>query len=373
MSQPHDGQRPSLPFGNPFRMIFPRGSYLSPKLLVLLSSFEQPLAERLKKLRPEDISDIWSLPWLSKAVKFLSETHESIKNLITDLELPVSHWEDKWIDTYLDGSIKLLDICIALSTELSRLDRGRLLLQYALHQLELSSNDRSSEKLERVQTTLSDWMQLVDSRNPKLDDCCLALQGLAGTLYPTKVKKNSAKGKVLMRALHAVKVVTILVCSILTSALCGGSKPLVRLVVADKFLWAGAFNDLQADVFKGIMGQISGEKVIALKELGAVEECVKRLCSMCDSLDREEEEIVEQASNVCDEDSVMVESCNGRKERWRESVSELAEASDRLSVGLDQLSKQVEDFFQMVLHGRDALLCNLAASDDVLMQNIRNR
>ncbi|KAG5040273.1 hypothetical protein JHK85_012749 [Glycine max] len=36
--------------------------------------------------------------------------------------LPVSDWEDKWIDVYFDISSKLLDICNAFSYELSRLN-----------------------------------------------------------------------------------------------------------------------------------------------------------------------------------------------------------------------------------------------------------
>lgn len=346
MSQPHDGHRTFFPSGNPFRMIFPKGFYLSPKLIVVLNSFEQKLAESLKKLKPEDISDIWSLSWLSQAVNFLSEAHDSVKTLITDLELPVSNWDDKWIDAYLDNSVKLLDICIALSSELSRLDQGQVLLQYVLHQLGLPGDEPSHEKIKQVQTTLSDWRQVIESRSPKLDGCCLALQGLAGTLHSEKVK-NSSKGKVLGRALYAIKVVTIFVCSVFTSALCGCSKPLITLIVADKFLWADAFNDLQADVSKSI---ITGQ-VIVLKELGAVEKCVERLCP-------------------CNNETQMAESGDDQIESGRGSVAELAEVSEMLSAGLDHLSRRVGDFFQIVMEGRNALLCNIGGSDGAPMEDV---
>lgn len=355
MSRPHDGHWTFLPFGNPLRMIFPKGSYLSPELCLLLSSFEQTLAENLKKLNPEDVADIWSLSWLRDALDFLSETHNNIKSLITDLELPVSDWEEEWIDVYLDSTVKLLDICIALSSELSRLDQGQILLQYVLHDLDTSSN--SSEELKRVQSTLSDWMQQIDSRSPRLEEGCVILQGLAGTLYSAKVK-NSAKGKVLMQALYGVKVVTVFVCSVFVSALSGSAKPLISLDVPDKFIWAEAFNDLQADVFKEIISQASREKVMRLKELGDVENCVKRLCSLSDSIGKEDE-ILEETSSAC----------NNGTARWQESVTQLTECAERLSIGLDCLSKQVGDFFQIVLMGRDALLCNLRISDEVTMQD----
>ncbi|ONK72713.1 uncharacterized protein A4U43_C04F22360 [Asparagus officinalis] len=341
MSQPHDGHRTFLPFGNPFRMIFPKRSYLSPELVALRTSFEQTLAESLRKLKPKDISDICSLSWLRHAMSFLSETHNNIKSLITDLELPVSHWQEKWIDIYLDSSIKLLDICTAFSSELSRLDQGQVLLQYLLHALN-SSRD-SSQQVKKTETTLSEWMQQIESRSPKLEDCFSILQGLAGTVYSSKIK-NSDKGKVLMRALYGVKVVTVFVCSVLTSVLSGCSKPLITLVVPNKYLWAEAFNDLQADVLKENISHISREKATVLRELGAVENCVKRLCALINTVDEKEEEM------------------------WHDSVSELAEAAKLLSLGLDDLSKQVDDFFRIVLMGRDALLSNLRVSDDVTMQ-----
>ena len=327
MSRPHDGHRTFLPFGNPFRMIFPKGSYLLPKLDEILSCFEQRLAESLRKLKPEAMSDIWSLSWLGQAVNFLCETHNNIKILITDLELPVSDWEEKWIDIYLDTSIKLLDICIALSSELSQLDQGQILLQFVLHVLDLSSNYPSPEQLKKVQTNLSDWLQQTDSRNPKLDDCFAILQSLAGSLYSSNVK-NSAKGKVLMRALYGVKVVTIFVCSVFTLALSGCSKSLITVVVPDKFLWAEAFSNLQGDVLKEITSHVSRENAVVLKELGAVEKCVKKLCALT------EEEISEHMSSVCDNEITMFESSNDheQKEIWQESVSELAGGAEKLSL-----------------------------------------
>ena len=55
---------------------------------------------------------------------------------MTALELPVSDWEDKWIDVYFDISSKLLDICNAFSSELSRLNQRNLPLKCALHNLD---------------------------------------------------------------------------------------------------------------------------------------------------------------------------------------------------------------------------------------------
>ncbi|KAG5098164.1 hypothetical protein JHK82_048018 [Glycine max] len=48
---------------------------------------------------------------------------------MTSVELPMSDWEDKWIDVYFDISSKLLDICNAFSSELSRLNQRNLPLK----------------------------------------------------------------------------------------------------------------------------------------------------------------------------------------------------------------------------------------------------
>ena len=73
---------------------------------------------------------------MTLAMKSLCESHNDIRTLMTALELPVSDWEDKWIDVYLDISSKLLDICNAFSSELSRLNQQNLPLKCALHNLD---------------------------------------------------------------------------------------------------------------------------------------------------------------------------------------------------------------------------------------------
>lgn len=306
-------------------MIFPMESYVNSEYTGLLNSFEHSLAESLKKLKPEDISDIWTLTWLSEAVNFLSETHNNIKILITDLELPISDWEAKWIDQYLDDSLKLLDICIAICSKLSQLEQGQIILKYALNNL------NSSEHIGQAHTSLSDWMQKIESSSPTYEKCSAILQNLAiSTVYSSK-GKVSAKEKVLNRALYAVKSVTILVCNVFISVLYRLKNPFTTMVVPDKLIWARAFNDLQTEALREIT-----EHNGVLKEVKAVENCIENLCTF-----------------------------NGYEEKEMEKdVSEMAKAVENLSHGLDCLSKQVEDFFDVVLTGRNALLCNLGIFEE---------
>ncbi|KAK1262624.1 hypothetical protein QJS04_geneDACA011546 [Acorus gramineus] len=261
-------------------MIFPKVSYLSPRLLSLLNSFEETLTERLKRLKPKNSCDVISLSWLRCAMESLSETHNDIKVLITDLQFPISDWEDKWMDMYLDNSVKLLDICIAFSSELSQLDQGQLLLQYVLHVLDFSSGSPSSGQLIQARASLDDWkLHKIHSTSPKLENCSSILQGLHSSLHMVK-SRNSAKGKVLMR-----------------------------------------------------------EIVVTLKELEEVDKCAEKFYALTDGAGHDEIDLLQK------------------------SVSELGESAEKLSSGLDLLSKQVGIFFQIVLMGRDALLSNLRVSD----------
>uniref|UniRef100_M1AC59 Bypass1 n=1 Tax=Solanum tuberosum TaxID=4113 RepID=M1AC59_SOLTU len=120
-------------------ILSPKGTYLSPKLHALLNSFEQTLAGRLKSLKPGGKEDILSLSWMKQAISTLCAVHTDVKTLITDLELPVSDWDEKWIGVYLDNSLRMLDMCVAYSSEISRLSQGHLYFQCSLHKLDCSS------------------------------------------------------------------------------------------------------------------------------------------------------------------------------------------------------------------------------------------
>ncbi|KAG7990467.1 hypothetical protein I3843_02G026200 [Carya illinoinensis] len=334
MSRPHEPHQPFFPFGNPFRML--SSSHLSRKLLILSKTFEETLAERLRRLNPKDKGEILSFSWMKLAMESLCETHNDIKTLITDLELPVCDWDEKWLDVYLDVSVNLLDVCIAFSSELSRLNQGNLLLQCLLHNFE----SNSSKLFIRARSSLDGWRQHVNSKNPRVENCCTILDKLVKSLDLPKVK-NSAKGKVLMSALYGVKVETIFVCSVFAAAFSGSGKKLLDLDVADKFIWARAFTSLQTSVNGEIRNILSSGRFPVLKELEAVDTSVKKLYPM-----------IQDGVNPVEE------------EAFQNSVSDLGRRAEKLSQGLDLLTKEVDSFFQLVLTGRDALLSNLRTSTD---------
>ncbi|KAH9604142.1 hypothetical protein KSS87_010482 [Heliosperma pusillum] len=334
MSRIQDPQKAFFHHGNPFRMILPKGSSLSPKLLALLNKFEETLTGRLRELKPVSTDDVFSISWMVLAMKLLSETHNDIKSLITDLELPVYDWDNKWIDVYLDNSVKLLDISNGLSSELSRLNQGQLLLHLVLRRLE----GKSSTDLSKAKSSVDNWKQLIATRNPRVENCIININKLLVSLEFPKVK-NSAKGKVLMRAIYGVRMASLFICSIFVSAFTGSDKKLIDLKVTGTPLWEGAFNELQTSIYGEIRNLVSSGRNLLLKELEAVDINVTELYPM-----------IHEHKEPAESDA------------FQKSFTDLGNKVDKLSSGLDLLSKEVDGFFQIVMSGRDALLCNLRVS-----------
>ncbi|KQJ97399.1 UPF0496 protein 4 [Brachypodium distachyon] len=459
MSRPDEGHRSFFPVGNPFRVILPGGPHLPWKLQALLTNYEGTLALSLRKLKPKDALEVLTLSWMRLAVDCLSELHTNIGTLITELKLPVSDWDEKWVDIYLNSSVKLLDICIALSSELARLDQGQLLVRYVLHVLDSGGGVPSREQLKRAEVSLKEWMDKVGSACPTINSCSTTLQELAGSLCLMKVK-NSAKGKVLMRALYGIEAVTVFICSVFVSALSSSPNPLVDLRIPQKFGWSQAFNDLHGTICGELRRQLSGRSFTAVKELEEVEACAKKLHVLTRTGQLEEEndnlvcavshseeartsdstapngdhegnlkladdtsqecevimsesiaegtqeaemmmpksiteegvqdvvmqdtkaisygdevtklESISQDRNIDQANGINIENSTGvpertimpeDKEELLYCISSMSKSAEGLRLGLDSLSKRVGDFFQIVLTGRDALLCNLRMSD----------
>ncbi|CAN8310868.1 unnamed protein product [Cochlearia groenlandica] len=329
MARPQDPPRGFFPFGNPFKNLSSKKTLLSPKLLSLLNNFEANLASSITKLVPQEKSQILTVSWMKQAMESICHTHNSIQNLITDLELPVSDWEDKWVDVYLDISVKLLDLCNAFSSELTRLSQGHLLLQFAFHNLETNS-----QNLSKAQSSLDSWKQHIVSKNPRMENCGAILSSLVQTLNLPKVK-NSPKGKVLMRALYGVKVMTLYVSGVFAASFSGSSQNLLYLSnVSNELPWAQSFMEMQNTMNAEIKNILLSDNLTVLKELEAVDSGVKKLYPA-----------IQQGS--FDPTSLQP---------LKDSVTEL-------SNGIDLVSKEVDCFFKILLSGRDTLLENLRSMD----------
>uniref|UniRef100_A0A1J3CGP2 Protein BPS1, chloroplastic n=1 Tax=Noccaea caerulescens TaxID=107243 RepID=A0A1J3CGP2_NOCCA len=328
MSSIQDPPRVFFRCGNPFKILFPNAR-ISPKLLYLLSKFETDLSKSIRELIPKDENDIITVSWMSQAMESLCETHKSIRLLVTDLELPVSDLEENLIHIYSDVSLKLLDLCNAFTSELDRLNHGNLLLKFALSKLETNNNCPEDSSLSH----LDGWRQHMVAKNPRIENCGALLSGLVESMKAKKKTKQSAKGKVLLRALYGVKVKTLYIFGVLAAAFSGSSKNLLYLTIpkeTEELPWAQAFMELQNVVNPVIKNTFLSGRFTVIKDLEAVESGVKKLYS------------------PVQEGSVPVSVV----EPLKKSVMELCER-------FDHVSKETHCLLKIVISARDALFESL--------------
>ncbi|KAL8554243.1 hypothetical protein ACS0TY_002445 [Phlomoides rotata] len=328
MARPQDPPRHFISFRKIFRMILPKGSSLSPKMLDLLNTFEENLAGRLTKLNPTSCKDFLSFSWMRNAMQSLCETHAEIKHLVTALELSICDWDDVWIEAYFDDSVKLLDINSTFYHEILRLKQGHLHLVCALPDLDSGSPN----------PFLDAWEQHMSSKNSEVDRVFPIMDSLSQTVELPNIK-NSPKEKVMMQALYGLKAAALFICSVFAAAFFGSAEQLVDVRVAGTCLWAEAFVDLQTRANTELSNmQLNGAGAL-LKELEAVETGVKKL-----------------RAAVQDGASVEGQVLQNMKSDFEQSM-------EKMYGGLDLLAREVNGFFRVVVLGRNALVSNLRLID----------
>ncbi|KAJ6324911.1 hypothetical protein OIU76_012075 [Salix suchowensis] len=254
-------------------------------------SFDESLLRRLKTLANSSSTSQPSVAinfsWLSSALDFLSFAHEEAIILLSSLNL------DNSLDFYLDNSVKILDLCNSISSEIERFRNRRLVLSFAL--LVLNNGSVDPEKLARARVSLSDWI--------------------------------SADERFVRRTIKAVGLVTVLVAGVVVTALRGSSGLVVAVRAPPEFLWAESFNSLCASV-----STRPDKRRYLLDELEEIEARI------------------EEVSGVMDGGSGE----NG--ERPSSAVKELEMVTGRLGEGLERLGDGVNEIFNSVLRTRDGML-----------------
>eukprot|EP00249_Psilotum_nudum_P003448 c1684_g1_i1 orf=107-481(+) len=80
----------------------------------ILNAFETELSAQLEQLKSTDEAGYLSLPWLCQAMAVVLSTHSDVEAFVPDLQHALDEGNHKWLDEYLDDSVKLIDICIVL-------------------------------------------------------------------------------------------------------------------------------------------------------------------------------------------------------------------------------------------------------------------
>ncbi|KAJ0265213.1 hypothetical protein HA466_0015480 [Hirschfeldia incana] len=320
---------------HPLKALFPKknDACISSHLLSLLNNFETSLTASIAELVPKKDDHFITVSWMIEAMHSLCETHQSISTLIatTDEDLPVSDMEESM---YADIGSKLLELCTAFTSELSRLNHGNMLLKIAFSDLEEVSLSH-----------IDSWRQHMASKNPKIENCVEVLSSLVESINDNlhhglykKVKKGCEEEKVLMRALYGVRVKTLYIFSVFAAAFSGSSKNVLKITIPkvmeeveeweeekeeEVIPWEEAFMELQ----NMIMNTFLSNKVMVIKDVKAVEAGVEMVYA-----------VVQEGSVPS---SLMVEPL-------KQSVMELSEK-------VDLVSKETSCLFDTVTSARDAM------------------
>ncbi|XP_077231377.1 protein BPS1, chloroplastic-like [Tasmannia lanceolata] len=309
------------------------------KNLALISqSFDENLIRRLKSLTPGADPPSISLSWLSLAVDLLTSTHADAELIISYLNISAS---DKSAISYLDESVKVLDICNSISSEIERLKHRRLLIHFILHLLTFSGEDRRSpapENIRRARDSLNEYRTCSrgggggdsSKKRRSLEDSSILIRDLRIGNPPRG--KISTVEKLLQHMMYGVGAVTVFIAGIVVSAL-SGSPAVMEIRVSGEFLWREAFNGLQTAV-NGVIGR----KGVYADESEALDEGLRKVG---DVIARQEAFLVE-----------------GEMEKLGDAVKMLETVTEEFSDGLDRLSNGVNGFFRTVLSTRNALLGN---------------
>eukprot|EP00250_Pteridium_aquilinum_P017950 c23859_g1_i1 orf=394-1176(+) len=214
-----------------------------------LTAFESELTFRLEQLKSTDEADYLSTPWLCEAMEVVFSTHASAEAFAPDLHQALVSGDVRWLDEYLDNSIKLLDICVALKEAISEIKSYHVQLQLALRALEKGTMGEA--QLRRCLHALQKCMEAVKrkddhlgQRRSKLENCSSMLRRMGEKLNT----EDALKGNFFM-VIYAAQVSTIFICGLLSSALSfKPRRPLSPICVGGQSSWSFSLSSLQQRV-----------------------------------------------------------------------------------------------------------------------------
>ena len=279
----------------------------SKRVALLIINFETSLADHFKALIPADSgagSGI-SLAYLAHAVGVLSSVHAFVASLL-------GGFDGATLAAYVDRSVKILDICNAVSAEIERLRGGRLHLLLAVRLLSsdttTSSNFRKAEELIRKWKTASKIKARDETiLQPKEENAL-------------RIEKNSAG----MRTLCAMDAACTLVAEALAATFHVRKADLnSKVEIARNFGWYDAFAKALGSLSARIYNTSSPVEVeAATTSAGALEKIIHEKTDML----------------------------------IRPAVEDLENAAADLTATIDQMATAISSLFRFTLGTRDLAL-----------------
>ncbi|KAH7277258.1 hypothetical protein KP509_39G042700 [Ceratopteris richardii] len=271
-------------------------------------------------------------------------THAGVEAFVPALQQALADGDFKWLDEYLDDSVKLLDICRALGDAISEIKNYCVYVELALHTLEKgvikdAQLHRCKNALIKCMETLKrkdDDVNQLGQRRSKLENCSSMLRRMGEKLN----MEDASKGNFFM-VIYAAQVTTIFICGVLTSAL--SFKPrraFSTMSVGGQSAWSFSLTSLQQRVRDQIERRKSKGANVLLEELDKTDMGVHTLYDKVEKL--------LHASNFPPPEDQVYEI--------KQAVRTLEDCTLDLREGLVQLEVHVSEVFKVLIASRVALL-----------------
>lgn len=297
----------------------------SKDLALLFRTFEDSLVGLLRSLLIPGPSGgagtapALSFSYLSRAAGVLASVHKLVDGLIADPVL--SGADEAAVASYVASSIKLLDVCNALSAEVERVNRSRLLLLFAAHLLS-SGAPAPPEKVRKAKDAIAEWEASSAGRGVSAATTDL-IRDLARREAPPRGRVTA-----LGRAIYAVEAVSALIAGALVSSVGGEVDLGAGPKVPGGYSWGEAFNDLRSKLSREIRGRCPIEAHSVAASVRSLAEIV--------------------AKPADDNENTAA--------RLQIAVKELEHAAEGLTEGLDSLGGAVNGLFRALLGARNTAL-----------------
>ncbi|KAL3719781.1 hypothetical protein ACJRO7_004717 [Eucalyptus globulus] len=292
------------------------------------SSFDESLLIHLRGLSPASVS----LAWLSSAVGVLNFAHSAVKSLLPNLELDKA---DSLLSWYFVESMKVLDLCNCISSEIARLHRCHVKLRITIEHLHSDPNP-SEEEIRRAINLLVDLEgeggDGVVKSTGNIKELIRDPAASVGTSAPQG--KVSPVERATRHMIHAAVFVTVFVAGVISTAFHASPGALGHIHVPEEFPWRDSFHTIEMAVIAEL-GRVQEKerKTSVLKEIEDVEARVRHLIEPMDEV---------TASG----------GSGDMAERIREMAAALEKATGVLLERADRLTEAVDGLFETVMEIR---------------------
>ncbi|KAL6012702.1 hypothetical protein ACLOJK_003191 [Asimina triloba] len=244
------------------------------------------------------------------------------------LDLTVSAPE-KSLPSFLDDSVKVLDVCNSITAKIERLRQGQLLIHLVLHLLRPTGLDRevpAPESLSKARDLVAEHGKSTPLRKKSLnlESSAPLIRDLVCAIGAPQRGKIHAAEKALRHVIYTAGAVTVFFAGTIVAIL-AGLPDVVVLPVPSEFLWSEKFNAIQAVVSGEIRKRFFGDEKRHAEEREAVEAVLRRAA-----------------------DVIAAEGETDAK-RLRNAALELETATKEFSDGLEWLVDGMNGFFRAVL------------------------